>query len=187
MLGGGAGLRLRDGRSVHLRPVGPADAEAVQAFVRGLSVTTRRLRFFGPIRELTPGMLERLTNPDGGRDRVLIALSDDDGADRVVALAQYAADDDGETCDLALVIADDWHGLGLGSLLMDMLIETARDAGFACAEADVLRGNDAMLGLARSFGFDVRRSPIDATMLRIARGLEDESLRESLPEFALAA
>jgi len=187
MLGGGADLLLRDGRSVRVRPVGPTDAEAIQAFVRGLSDTTRRLRFFGAIRELAPGILKRLTHSDGGRDRVLIALSDDDGAERVVALAQYAADDDGEACDLALVIADDWQGLGLGGLLMDMLIETARDAGFARAVADVLRGNDGMLGLGRAFDFSVTRSPIDATMVRIVRGLEAESPRNSLPEFALAA
>jgi len=172
MLDGGADLRLRGGRTVHVRPVRPADAQAVQSFVRGLSDTARRLRFFAPIRELTPSMLKRLTEVDGRLDRVLVALARHDGAERIVALAQYADDHDAR-CDLALVIADDWRGLGLGRLLMDMLIETARDAGFARAEADVLRGNAAMLGLARTFGFAVRHSPLDATMFRIALVLDD--------------
>jgi len=172
MLAGSAAVRLRDGRSVDIRPVCPADAQAVQTFVRGLSDTTRRLRFFAPIRELAPSMLKRLIEIDGRLDRVLVALAREDGGERIVALAQHA-DDGGERCDLALVVADDWQGLGLGRTLMDMLLETARDAGFARAEGDVLRGNVAMLGLARAFGFAVRHSPFDATMFRIARELED--------------
>jgi len=172
MLDGGADLRLHGGQTVHVRPVRPADAEAVQSLVRGLSDTARRLRFFAPIRELNPSALKRLTHADGRLDRVLIALAQHDGAERIVALAQYADSGD-QRCDLALVIADDWQGLGLGRLLMDILIETARDAGFTRAEGDVLRGNNAMLGLARAFGFALRHSPLDATMFRIALTLDD--------------
>jgi GNAT superfamily N-acetyltransferase len=171
MLGGAVALRLRSGQLVHVRPVRTDDADAIQMFVRGLSDAARRLRFFAPIRELTPSMLKRLTGVDGPLDRVLVALANDDGGERVVALAQHAADGD-QRCDLALVIADDWQSLGLGRLLLSMLIETAREAGFSRAEGDVLRGNDAMLGLAREFGFAVTRSPFDATMLRITRALD---------------
>ena len=162
-------LRLRNGRLVRVRPVRSADGEAIQAFVRALSTTSRRLRFFGSLRELTPAMLERLTTGGGGR--AFVALFNDDGEDHVVAIAEFAGHDEGEKCDVALVVADDWQGLGLGSLLMEMLVDTAREAGFRRAEADVLRGNESMLSLARASGFDVRRSPIDATMLRIVRWL----------------
>jgi acetyltransferase len=173
ILDGGADLRLHDGRTVHVRPVRPADADAVQVFVRGLSETTRRLRFFAPIRELTPSMLKRLIDVDGRLDRVLVALARDERGERIVALAQYAADADGR-CDLALVTADDWQGLGLGRMLMEMLIETARDVGFARAGGDVLRGNETMLGLARDAGFTIMHSPHDATMFRIALELDDQ-------------
>jgi len=182
MLDEGVDLRLHNGRTVRVRPVRPADAEAIQAFVRGLSESARRLRFFAPIRELIPSMLKRLTEADGRLDRVLIALAQDDSGERIVALAQYADGDNGR-CDLALVIADDWQRLGLGRLLVDILIETARDVGFTRAEADVLRGNDAMLGLARAFGFAVRHSPLDATMLRITHELNDIPQGSALKAF----
>ncbi len=175
MLARDAAHRRRGRRGVCVRPVRPADAEAIQAFVRGLSAASRRARFFGTIRELAPGMLARLTAADAGPDRVFIVVSHERGTDRVVALAQYAADDDGASCELALVLADDWQGRGLGRLLLDMLIETARDAGFTRAEADVLRGNAGMLGLARAFGFSVMHSPHDATLLRIALDLDEHS------------
>jgi acetyltransferase len=181
MLDGVIVLRMRGGQIVRVRPVRPGDAEAVQMFVRGLSDAARRLRFFAPIRELTPSMLKRLTEVDGRRDRVLIALAENDGRNQIVALAQYASDDD-RRCELALVSADEWQNLGLGRLLLDMLIETAREAGFARAEGDVLRGNDAMLGLAHAFGFAVTHSPHDATMLRITRDLDEEPPHRAPPD-----
>lgn len=184
MLGGPLDLRLGEGRIVRVRAVQAGDAAAIQNFVRALSDTARRRRFFAPIRELTPSMLKRLTKVDGWRDRVLVALAEDDSGERVVALAQYAADDD-ERCELALVVADGWQNLGLGRLLVDLLIETARAAGFVRAEGDVLRGNEAMLGLARAFGFAVTRSPHDATMLRISRDLDGDPQRAGHPASAL--
>ena len=86
-----------------------------------------------------------------------------------------AAREDDNSCDLALVIADAWQGLHLGRWLLDLLLETAREAGFVHAEGDMLRGNDAMLGLARTFGFALAHNPRDATMLKIARELDPPS------------
>lgn len=162
-----------DHRAVRVRPVRPADAAAIQAFVRGLSDATRRLRFFAPVRELTPGMLKRLTEVEGGPDQVLVCFAGAGGAARIVALAQYAVDADGETCEVALVIADEWQGRGLGRLLLAELVESAREAGMTRIVGDVLRGNDAMLGLARASGFEVGHSHHDATMFRIRRYLDD--------------
>jgi acetyltransferase len=194
ILAGGATLGVLDGRLVGVRSVRPTDAECIQAFVRGLSDAARYMRFFAPIRELTPAMLARLTASDGGNGRVVIAHSCDPGPRRVVAVAQYAvahsavnqsavnqsavdqsaAAHDGVTCDLALVVADDWQRVGLGSMLLEMLLESARDEGCSCAAGDVLRGNDAMLRLARASGFAVKHSPIDGTMFRVARNLGDQ-------------
>lgn len=173
MITGGATMKVRDGRSVRVRPVRPADAEAVQAFVRELSDTSRTMRFFAPVRELTPAMLARLTAPDNGSDWIVVALSADEGPCRIVALAQYALDGNGTTCDLALVVADEWQGLGMGGMLIDLLVECAREAGVTNVTGDVLRGNEAMLGLARASGFSIRHSPIDGTMFRVERKLGD--------------
>jgi acetyltransferase len=175
MLAAGATLRTVDGRHVRVRPVRPTDAEDIQAFVRGLSQASRYMRFFAPVRELTPAMLARLTASDGGSGRVLVALSDHAESHRIVAMAEYAVDRsaaDRTTCELALVVADDWQGRGLGRTLLEMLLASARDEGVSCAVGDVLRGNKAMLSLARAAGFSVGHSPIDGTMFRVVRRLD---------------
>lgn len=172
MLCEGVALGLPNGRSVRVRPVRPADAEAIQEFVRGLSDTSRRLRFFAPIRELAPAMLARLTESAGRRGRVLLAEAHDGETWGMVALAQYALGDDDGTCDLALVVADAWQGLGLGRALMEMLIQSARDARCVRVVADVLRENKAMLTLGLACDFAVARSPHDLTMHRLVRDLQ---------------
>lgn len=168
----GAALRLRNGRSVYVRPVGPADAESIQTFVRRLSDASRRLRFFAPIRELAPAMLARLTASVGQRGLVLLAEAHDGEAWSTVALAQYAPGEDDGTCDLALVVADAWQGLRLGRALMGLLTRSARDEGCARAVVDVLWGNEAMLALARACDFAAARSPHGSTVLRLVRDLQ---------------
>jgi GNAT superfamily N-acetyltransferase len=168
----GAALTLRNGQSVRVRPVRPVDADTIQEFVRRLSVTSRRLRFFSPIRELTPAMLARLTESTGG-GQVLLAEAHDGETWCMVALAQYSPGDEDGACELAFVVADAWQGLGLGRALMEILIQSARDARFVRAVADVLRANEAMLALGRAYDFAVVRSPYDATILRLLRNLQD--------------
>lgn len=163
--------RLRDGRSVRVRPVTPGDAEAIQAFVRGLSDDARRRRFFGPIRELHPAMLARMTGVDHVRDEVLLATACEDARETVVAVAQYAGRPRGPVCEFAVVVADAWQGNGLARELLERLFAAAARAGIARVEGDVLPGNRPMIGLARAMGFALAHNPEDPTMLRIARTL----------------
>jgi len=174
----GTRLRLRNERCVVVRAARPADAETIQEFVRCLSVASRRLRFFSPIRELTPAMLARLTE-SAERGQVVIAESHDEEMACMVAMAQYAPGDDDGTCELACVVADAFQGLGLGRALMAMLIQLARDARYVRAVGDVLCYNEAMLALGRAYDFAVVRSPYDATMLRLERDLKDVLLTET--------
>jgi acetyltransferase len=174
----GTALRLHNGQSVRVRPVHPADGDAVQDFVRRLSDTARKLRFLAPIRELTPAMLTRLTEYADRRGMVLLAEVYDGKTWCTVALAEYAAGDDPGTCELALVVADAWTRLGLGRALMEMLIQRARDARWARIVADVLRNNEAMLALACAYDFAVARSPYGSTMLRLERRLRGLQLTD---------
>ncbi|MDX1375474.1 MAG: GNAT family N-acetyltransferase [Burkholderiales bacterium] len=160
----------RKWRAPRIRAAQLTDRERVQAFVRGLSPRSRYLRFFRPLPELPSDMLERLLHADAARERVLLAVVREARATRVVGLAQYAQEDDGG-CEFALAVADDWQGRGLGARLLRTLIDAAEAAGIAQIRGEVLRENRAMLRLARTLGFSVAHSPIDASALRIVRPL----------------
>lgn len=162
---------LPSAQRLDLRPARRTDAAALQEFVRGLSAPTRQARFFAPIRELSPAALARLTG--GERGPVFVAETE---AGKVVALAEYAAGDDAGACELALVVADVWQGQGLGRVLMDRLLESARVARIERAVVDVLHDNDAMLALARARDFAAARSPHGWTMRRLVLELQGAAL-----------
>ena len=145
-------VALRDGRTARLRPAGPGDRDAVQRFVRGLSPLARRRRFFGPVAELAPDQLDRLTGVRDPRELVLVA--EDASASRIVALAQYALDDEREA-EFAVVVADDWQRVGLARQLLDALAACAAGCGIAALSGIVLAENWPMLGLAAAAGFDL--------------------------------
>lgn len=167
----GSLLPLRDGRRVRVRAVGPADAASIQDFVRNLSVTSRRLRFFATVNELPPGMLARLTAP-AAPGRVVVAEARENGIARIVALAQHAPGTDDHTCELAFAVADAFQGVGLGQGLMAMQLRLARAARYLRAIADVQYHNQAMIALGLAHGFIIAASPYDASLIRLERGLQ---------------
>ena len=57
----------------------------------------------------------------------------------------------------AVVVADDFNGKGLGSRLMESIMDVARDKGLAEIEGLVLASNAGMLKLMKSLGFGVKR------------------------------
>jgi len=168
----GATFTTAGGASVEIRPVAPGDREPLQQFVRSLAPESRRTRFFSPIRELPDALLDAMTHPVDARESVLVATDGNAVAPRIVAMAQYASSDTGPDCEVAVVVADEVQGQGLGARMMERLVAIARRAGFRRAIGDVLRNNRAMLTLARRSGFEIQRHPGDPDLTRIVRPLE---------------
>lgn len=168
---------LADGRRVTVRPVLPQDAELEQRLVRGLSAQSRYARFLSPIRELSPQWLERLTRIDYARHVALVAESfDGHSRARAVGEARYVVDASGTAAEFALLTADDWRRTGLGAGMLGMLIGHARRAGLQALYGDVLRDNDAMLGLARRLGFRRGSHPDDARLSRVRLALSEPAV-----------
>jgi GNAT superfamily N-acetyltransferase len=160
--------RLRDGTPVTIRPIRATDLALEQAFVRGLSPTTRYQRLLSG-RKLLPGELRRLTDIDYRREMALIALGVIDGVERQLGVARYVleAGTACRSCDFALVVADAWHGQGLGEKLLRSLLDAAVDDGIEVVTGITLSTNVAMLALARKLGFELRREPGDATVVDV--------------------
>jgi len=161
---------LADGTALRVRPIRPEDAALERDFVEHqISEQSRRTRFLGAVRTLTPEMLARLTQLDYERELALIALSED--TDQMIGVARYNPNPDGESCEFAVTVADAWQRRGAGTLLMERLMDAARDAGYRRMTGNVLPDNDAMLHLARSLGFEVPATAMASTVIEITRVL----------------
>jgi len=153
---------LADGVTLKVRPVRPEDAEIERAFVASLSEQTRYFRFFYRLHELTPAMLARFTQVDYDREVALLALAPDPSApagEKIVGVSRYIANYDGESAEFAVVVADAWHGRGIGRMLMQRIIACARKRGLKRLEGVVLRANDGMIKFSRELGFEIRDNP----------------------------
>lgn len=148
---------------VHIRRLGAGDAEAMQAFVRGLSWRARVDRFFSPVRELNPKQLERVLS---GRGLSLAAV---DARGSIVGHGEYAIGDHG-CAEFGIVVADAWQGRGLGERLVEALMEHARNAGISVFGGVALADNRPMRRFARKLGFVFKRDD-DPQLVRLERFL----------------
>ena len=152
-------VQLNDARLVTIRPILPSDLEALRTFFATLSRATRRLRFHSSINELPEHLLRGfLVNH---RAHVAFVAEIHDGpVERpatLVAEARFIRNADSESAEFALVVADNWRRIGLGTTLTRILAQRARFSGVRRLWGDVLEDNKAMRGLAHSLGARLSR------------------------------
>lgn len=154
-------FQSKNGVQITLRPIKPEDAQREQAFIKELSPETRYRRFMSTLRELSPAQLDHFTHIDYDREMAFIALLEENGSEKEVGVCRYAASPDGESCEFAIVVADDWQGQGLGHHLMERLIAAARNHGFKYMTGEFLAENSPMLKFVASMGFELAPHPND--------------------------
>ncbi|MFM9426111.1 acetyltransferase [Variovorax sp. GrIS 2.14] len=164
--GGAGGSSGVAGGVYTVRPVHPDDAQMLQNLVQHLSPESRWFRYVSHFRELPASMLSRFTLIDYDREMALVAVVRERTVDtaglateteRIVGVSRYITNPDQTSCEFSLVVADDFSGKGLGSRLMESIIDAARDKGLAEIEGLVLAENAEMLKLIKRLGFAVKR------------------------------
>jgi acetyltransferase len=164
-------VRIRGGRRVLVRPVLPQDEALTSRFFNDLPAHARYERFMAPVRELPPELVKRFTNIDYASHMALVAEVFLDGVETVVAEARYVRGCDPSVAELAIAVAPEWQGQGLGSLLLGKLLCRAASAGIGRIVGETLAGNDRMLHLARKAGFTASPSPEDRGLVVLERSL----------------
>ena len=76
--------------------------------------------------------------------------------ERIVGVSRYITNPDQTSCEFSLLVADEMGGKGLGSRLMESIMDVAREKGLSDIEGLVLTNNSGMLKLMRGLGFAVK-------------------------------
>jgi len=158
-------VKLRDGTSVLVRPIRAGDENIEREFVERLSHESRRFRFLGEVKTLSPALLKSLVEVDQKNDVAFVALIADGSHKLDIGVCRYSARADGVTCECAVAVSDEWKNRGLGTLLMQHLIEVARSRGIECMYSIDAADNAAMRELAAHLGFTRKLDPTDATLV----------------------
>ena len=149
---------LRDGRVVALRPLGPADEDAIVRAFDTLSGDTRYLRFMASVKEANRTRLRKAlaSFPVKG-----LSIGAWDTGGELVGSATFVVGQDPASCEFAITVREAWAGAGLGRVLMGAIIEAARSRGLKEMVGFVLAQNAGMLALARRMEFTVSVDPDD--------------------------
>lgn len=81
------------------------------------------------------------------------------------------ADPDLESADYAVAVDRSMGGMGLGTALMRLIIDYAKQRGIRKLYGEVLRENARMLKLNEASGFTIQRDPDDAALMLVSLDL----------------
>jgi RimJ/RimL family protein N-acetyltransferase len=143
------------GRRLRLRLTRPSDAIGVRAFLEALSHETRRRRFLTPSATVSESMVRHFTFFDPRQRLVVAATTPDGGAEQILGLADVALLHTG-LAEIAVVVADNHQGRGVGGLLTEAIASVAARQGATHLKAELLPENRAMMRLMERIGPTVR-------------------------------
>ncbi len=157
--------KLDNGVEVFIRPISKEDESRERQFIESLSPKTRSYRFFEGMKSPSPKLLKQLTDIDHQNSEALIALIDKDGEELEIGVARYALTSDDNTCECALVVGDEWQNSNLGVILMQHLIDIARQRGIQKLYAIEAWENTWIRNIDKALGFVCKSDPGDATRI----------------------
>ena len=138
-------LKLKNGKTIEIRPLLPSDEFAYRNFFYSLQEKTIYLRFFYKMRTFTHEMAQKQwASIDYHENISLIGLAQVGGHKEIMAIGSYAKESEGRA-EVAFVVREDFQGQGMASYLLTALENIARENGFYGFCATVLRENTAMI------------------------------------------
>ncbi len=159
---------LGDGDTAVIRPITPADAEALAAFHQRQSADSRYMRFFSPKPELSAAELERFTTVDFvSRVALVVELHGE-----FIAWASYERWKNRDDAEVAFMVDDQHQGKGIATLLLEHLAAIAKANGLHRFNAQTLGHNRAMLSVFTRTGWPVHRK-FDSGVIDIDFPLDD--------------
>ena len=148
---------LRDGTTASLHATRPEDQAMMQRFIDRLSSASRRHRFFS---ETAPpaDTIRSLCDSSNPSKQLTIMVMRTIGAEpRIVAAGSYWARTADEA-EVAMAVDDDFHGKGLGTILLERLAMLAIHRGFTRLWAVTHTDNLAMREVFRESGYPVHET-----------------------------
>lgn len=166
-------IRAEDGAAFRVRPIRPEDEPALVALFKRLSPEEVRYRFLGSMKALTHHQAARFTQIDYDREMALALIDPSD--DAIQGVVRISADPDNREAEFAIVVARQVAGRGLGTQLMERIIDHARGRGIRRITGRVLAENDAMLDLCRRLGFRQATDPEESGVVAVRLDLDGDS------------
>jgi RimJ/RimL family protein N-acetyltransferase len=177
---------LSDGTAVRIRPLAPKDKERITEGWKHLSANTRYLRFLHPKANLSKWELAYLTEIDYV-DHFAWGVELIDDPDHLgIGIARYIRDTtDPTVAEVAITVVDEYQRLGLGRLLLQAIVEAARENGIERFRAEVSASNEQVIASLTRLGASSTR--VEYSGISLEMDLPTEAFHTSTIYEALRA
>ena len=158
-------ITLVDDTPILVRPIRPEDEPQMVKFHESLSEESVRFRYFGSLSVQNRTGHERLVRTcfnDYDREIALVAERNAPGqTGEILGVARLFKAHGRNEAEFAILIADEWQGMGLGTSLLKLLVAAGRAEKLIRITGRILAENTAMLEVSRNTGFDLQWQPGD--------------------------
>lgn len=166
--------KLRDGRTVLLRPIKPEDEPMWLEMFQNFSEESIRYRFFQIIKDTPHEVRVRYCNIDYDRELGIVAEMTEEGRRKILGVVRLIIEPNGKTGEIAFITADPWQGLGLGSKMLDFMIEICKDKRLESVYGIMLPDNYRAINLFKKMGFTIERMDQDTVKANLNLKEEDQ-------------
>lgn len=146
---------LRDGQRILMRPIRAEDEYLLQAFDNAQTKEDRYKRYFAELPQFSHEQMVRLTQLDYAREMAFIAITQE-GEQTILGVVRAQTDPDNLQADFAMAVRSELKGNGLGSKLLQKMIDYCTARGTKELIGMTMLENAGMANLARKLGFTVR-------------------------------
>ena len=147
--------QLRDGRTVLLRPIKPEDEPLWLEMFQTFSDESVHKRFFYMLKDTPHSVRARYCDIDYSKEIAIVAELNEEKR-KILGVVRLTIDSDKKAGEVAFIVADPWQGLGLGSKMLDYMIEICKARGLETIYAFVLAGNTAAIRILKKSGFAIQ-------------------------------
>lgn len=149
-----------------IRPIRFSDRDELARFYKRLSPDSRYARFLAVSRGIGEDAANVLCGPDHEHREGFVAEPLDADPDGPAIVGHICLEPGESGIEMAVAVADQWQGHGIGRALLLGAVEWARDHRIGRLEASTLATNSAVLALIASIGRPVHESaPLGGVVL----------------------
>ncbi|WP_164843936.1 GNAT family N-acetyltransferase [Croceicoccus ponticola] len=158
-------LETRSGMKLDLRPVTVSDGPALADLFHRMDVEDLRFRFLTGLSVVKPHQIASMIEVDHRQAEHLLAFDHASGA--LAGSVMLVADKGLEIAEVAVVVADEFRGKGIGWTLLRHAADLARERGLKTLRSIESRANHDALEVERTLGFRARAYDGDPTLVLV--------------------
>ncbi|MBW1912182.1 MAG: GNAT family N-acetyltransferase, partial [Deltaproteobacteria bacterium] len=141
---------------IRFRALRPSDEEEMRRLFYRFSDKAVYYRYFTPVRAMPHIKMQEYVNVDLNRFTSVVGLEGDLGKGKIIAEARFAKLHHRPYADVAFIVDEEYHGLGIASYLFKMLVRLAKERGVEGFTALVLTSNKAMMRVFEKSGLPIQ-------------------------------